>query len=482
MKFYLDSGLARTFSKDGFVIEVNSTKPQRISNYINIENKEDREKLNKIILQNNFELTKLGSNEIVILSELPNNNQNYFVKKRAEKSQTVARNNRNIKKVESAFGNMRLPISFMRRNNLEVPNRNNNSGINGKLNLERTRLERLGCRRLPNSPNSNIVRSYLCDSHYTEVLSYSLPMNTLVPVKSIFDTGNASHTIVDREIVKQLKLPVFPILATKEQISKFNSMIDKIIRVQEYLTRGNIRVSEKNRKGLFSLFIENPHEYKIQLININSNTPKKVGIHGINRPTKEQIYDKLRKITYKRTTMASLYDFVNRNKLLIQTIIGSNTEPILDSKIYNLCGISYTVGVGGAITVITEEVIIPFSIPGIDNENGVKKYFITAGVNNTSIPGDIPHILFSNKDIDKLSFVGINIGKCIRFSEFRESILEIEEQIKELVGFSHILSSSESKDLTYNIDIMSDIEKDINQLSSRLESFGYLRPEIIEHS
>ena len=480
MKIYIEQSISRGMRRDKSFNIINDknvlyTSPFR--SYININIKDDMEKLRKL-MSNNYQLkifdTKSKNTRNISINELKLN-ENDSIQYRLCRASEVKVSNRPPARTNNQ--------PLVQRNILEIPERNNFNFSEVvedlKLIRERDRLERLGFRRLPNESDRNISISYLCDSHYTQVFSYKFNGNrqTMSQVDAVFDTGNASHTLIDNRIVEEFGFKKFPILATKSQISSFNRIIDIINDIQNSFIASIPKATNRNRffSGLSNKgirFIDNPLQYKISLISQDYE-----GVSGF--PNKKQSYNRLRKFsTYKRIKIEFLLNFVQENKKLIKLLM--KHPELSDSELYSFCGIPYASGVGGAITVFTEEVIIPFSIDGITNNGELKKYYLTAGViYNDENKKENKHILFSNDDIDKLSYVGINIGKCAVFSEFRKRISNLIKQKEELSLFLSLTDRTNLPSLSTNI--RRDIEIDIAELNSQIDGVGYLPPQEYRH-
>ena len=383
----------QSLSKDERIKElITSVIPIFRRNTIKIEitnsNKENKiATLKQIIKDNNLILTLKGSPGRVNPNNIKND-EAYILD--IDKNRTVINSRKNSSNISvaPATSQQNLPLNnrnsssavaesssaaaesslFLNRRN--VARRNTPNRINGRINGVRAGL--IHCNRLPSEAidEALITTRYLCDSHHTKVFSYlNTDPDTPIVVKGIFDTGNSAHTIIDEDLVNKLRLTTFPILATKFQIILFNNKIDEIIYILSELIRSPSiyrRIESELNTSLdqFTHILENS---KIPVI--PQKSVRKTGIQTQNVNVERTSYPELRNIQYERTTVNSIYVFINKYKRIFSAFL----QPKKESDLYNFFGISGMIGVGDAVTIVTEEVIIPFSIDGIYNEDNPER-------------------------------------------------------------------------------------------------------------
>lgn len=231
---------------------------------------------------------------------------------------------------------------------------------------------------------------YIVDPSFTDVEVTSTRYTGEGPMNFIFDTGNSASTNINPQNFPDL-MPI-DIIATNDQIFIFNTI-----------------VSSHGRPDL-----------KIESLN------------GDEYPLLNVLGDHVTDTKYVTTTLKEIVDRIN------QISIGQQEK----RTVYKDLGIMGMIGVGGAITIVTQKARIRFRIAGIDKEfEIVGNYTDSASVD----------VLMGLEDLAMLHSNGIDVGFNKTTTKHHNDLREKKNEIANLMTRMSILNkvlSGQIKDVT----------------------------------
>jgi hypothetical protein len=199
--------------------------------------------------------------------------------------------------------------------------------------------------------------TYICDADYTALYTNTITepadQNRLMKITKVtFDTGNSSDTMVSEDIIEDLQLFKFPIIATNQQISGFNSLLT-MIGLERFMIR--------------------PIKEVVSPLTAEEKT--------YDRVFQEQIMEqKMLNRKYPDIPIEYLYLFLTSpTNIIAQLLSGSIGVRREDANdfMFSIAGIRRSIGVGGATTMQFDYVNIPFHILGTEVKNApaIKQFF-----------------------------------------------------------------------------------------------------------
>lgn len=254
------------------------------------------------------------------------------------------------------------------------------------------------------TPAAILARRYQLDSEYTPTTCAGQPMHT------IFDTGNASHTICARRKVIALQLMVKPKMASKSSILSYNELahFTGLPKVDPLPTAA---------------------------------APRQTGVATF----KSSAAATLQAAEAVEFAPRTLREFTGLLDAALPRLMAHPIGPILlgaagagaagagaASNLYKMCGIRGVSGIGGGSTVCFEETYVPVEVPVIAAGGAPRpplKLLFKADVSD--LPGALD-LLVSLEDIRKLSLHGAKLDFSEESHRKRDELLRLEEEVAEL--------------------------------------------------
>ena len=260
------------------------------------------------------------------------------------------------------------------------------------------------------TPAAILARRYQLDSEYTPTTCAGQAMHT------IFDTGNASHTICARRKVIALQLMVKPKMASKSSILSYNELahFTGLPKVDPLPTAA---------------------------------APRQTGVATF----KSSAAATLQAAEAVEFAPRTLREFTGLLDAALPRLMAHPIGPILlgaagaegaagagsagagsASNLYKMCGIRGVSGIGGGSTVCFEETYVPVEVPVVAAGGAPRpplKLLVKADVSD--LPGALD-LLVSLEDIRKLSLHGAKLDFSEESHRKRDELLKLEEEVAEL--------------------------------------------------
>jgi hypothetical protein len=250
------------------------------------------------------------------------------------------------------------------------------------------------------TPAAILARRYQLDSEYTPTTCAGQAMHT------IFDTGNASHTICARRKVIALQLMVKPKMASKSSILSYNELahftgLPKVAPLPTATASRQTGVATFKSSAAATLQAAEAVEFAPRTLReftglLDAALPRLM-VHPIG-----------------------------------PILLGAAGAALPAANLYKMCGIRGVSGIGGGSTVCFEETYVPVEVPVVAAGGAPRpplKLLFKADVSD--LPGALD-LLVSLEDIRKLSLHGAKLDFSEESHRKRDELLKLEEEVAEL--------------------------------------------------
>jgi hypothetical protein len=260
------------------------------------------------------------------------------------------------------------------------------------------------------TPAAILTRRYQLDSEYTPTTCAGQAMHT------IFDTGNASHTICARRKVVALQLMVKPKMASKSSILSYNELahitgLPKVAALPTAAAPRQTGVATFASSAAATLQAAEAVEFAPKTLREFTSLLDA----GLPRLMAHPIGPMLLGI-HKAASAGS--------------VAGSAAESA--AALYSMCGIHGVSGFGGGSAVCFEETYVPVEAPVVAAGGASRpplKLLFKADVGD--LPGSVD-LLVSLEDIRKLSLHGTKLDFSEESHRKRDELLKLKEEVAEL--------------------------------------------------
>jgi hypothetical protein len=275
--------------------------------------------------------------------------------------------------------------------------------------------------------NQDLTRTEICiDSEYTPVFILGND-NQELPIHTIFDTGNASKTLLSKSFALAHGLPIVKKIATKESILSYN-YLTRVLRRPE-LAISPLHSDDKKRTGMHSMTNIN-EEVVAERLDAEQfpETPLEDFMNNIQRLVpylSDIIYHQIKK-SFKNSASSAkdATDIAGGGGGVI------DEGPVSSNDKYNLlckyCSIVYSQGVGGSRVISLEKTHLFIKINTKSNNRPSSPLVIVLRADVTDFDG----LLVCNEDIRKLDALNIKLGYLPESNTKRELIKKTTKDLE----------------------------------------------------